>query len=59
MNRYLKALTHPVTIMNLVFVGSLFVVGTLHNMYHHDMNKDADAFVFQWCRENPEKCDSF
>jgi len=59
MNQYLKALIHPVTVMNLLFVGSLFVVGTLHNMYHHDMEKDADAFVFQWCRVNPEKCDSF
>ena len=59
MKPYLKALTHPVTIMNLMIFGVLIMVGVMHNAYHHNMEKDADAFVFQWCRVNPEKCDSF
>jgi len=59
MNRYLKALTHPVTLMNGLFVGVLIVIGILHNLYHHDMTKDADSFVYGWCKSNPEKCDSF
>ena len=59
MKQYLKALVHPVTIVNLLFVGTLTFVGVLHNMYHHDMEKDADAFVFQWCKRNIDRCKDF
>ena len=59
MKQILKALIHPLTLINGLFVGVLILVGIQHNTYHHDMEKDADSFVFQWCRVNPEKCDSF
>jgi hypothetical protein len=54
-----RILSSPITYFNLLTVGTLTLVGVLHNQYHHDMEKDADAFVFQWCRVNPEECKSF
>jgi len=37
----------------------LILIGMLHNHAHHSMEVDADSYVFNWCRNNPEKCEEF
>tara|TARA_B100000085_G_scaffold252869_1_gene250902 strand:- start:187 stop:378 length:192 start_codon:yes stop_codon:yes gene_type:complete len=60
MKRYLKAiLYHPATHFNILSVGVLIMIGMLHNHAHHSMEVDADSYVFNWCRNNPEKCKEF
>lgn len=55
----LKAATHPITLINLMLVGTLCMIGLLHNRAHYTMEQDADAYVFQWCRKNPEQCEKY
>ena len=35
------------------------MIGMLHNHAHHSMEKDPDAYVFNWCKKNPEKCEQY
>ena len=57
---YLKvAITSPVTHANLMMVGTLIMIGVLHNHAHYAMTMDADSYVRQWCRasaENKKTC---
>jgi len=39
--------------------GTLILIGALHNHAHYSMEQDADAYVFQWCKKNPEECKRF
>ena len=60
MKQYLKAiLYHPATHFNILLVGVLIMIGMLHNHAHHSMEKDPDAYVFNWCKKNPEKCEQY
>jgi hypothetical protein len=60
MKKYIRTiLLHPVTHVNILSVGVLILIGALHNHAHHSMEIDADSFVFQWCRVNPEECKRF
>ena len=54
-----RILSSPIAQINVLLLGSLIIIGVLHNQYHHDMEKDADSFVFQWCRANPDECQRF
>ena len=60
---YLKvAITSPVTHANLMMVGTLIMIGVLHNHAHYAMTMDADSYVRQWCRssaENKKTCISY
>ena len=61
-NYFRKIITHPVTHFNVVTIGMLIIIGALHNLTHFTMNKDADAYVRQWCRssaENKKTCISY
>ena len=43
-------------------IGVLIMIGVLHNHAHFTMDKDADAYVRQWCRasaENKKICISY
>ena len=43
----------------MMTVGVLILIGMLHNHAHHSMEVDADAYVLNWCRNNPEKCEQY
>jgi len=49
----------PITHINLMICGSLFLIGILHNQAHHSMETDADAYVFQFCKKNKKLCKSY
>ena len=51
---FLKIITHPATHYNLITIGILITIGALHNHAHFTMDKDADAYVRQWCRSSAE-----
>jgi hypothetical protein len=38
----------------LISLGVLILIGMLHNYAHFTMDKDADAYVRQWCRSSAE-----
>ena len=56
---FLRLVSNPIVHVNVLLVGYLIVIGQVHNNYHHDMTKDADAFVYNWCRENSPACKEF
>ena len=37
-------------------MGTLIIVGVMHNSYHHHMDEDVHGYVRQFCENNPEKC---
>ena len=39
---------------SLTLLGVIALIGALHNHAHFTMDKDADAYVRQWCRSSPE-----
>jgi len=47
---------NPGTLTSLLMLGTIALIGSLHNHAHYTMSKDADAYVFQWCKANPERC---
>jgi hypothetical protein len=58
----MKFLTNPGTLTSLLMLGTLALIGALHNHAHFTMDKDADAYVRQWCRasaENKKTCISY
>ncbi len=60
MKQYLKTmLCHPITHFNMMTVGILIFIGMLHNHAHYSMEVDADSYVLNWCRNNPEKCEQY
>ena len=37
----------------------MILVGVIHNHAHYSMEVDADSYVRQWCKKNPNKCEDF
>jgi hypothetical protein len=58
-SKILKALVHPVTLLNSLIVGFMIVVGLVHNHAHYTMEVDADSYVRAWCKKNPDTCQSY
>ena len=61
-NYVIKMITHPAVHYNVITIGMLIAIGTLHNHAHFTMSQDADAYVRQWCRssvENKKTCVSY
>jgi len=54
-----KILFHPVTHFNLVIVGFLVLVQSMHMHAHYTMDIDVDSYVYNFCRKNVEKCQRF
>jgi len=54
MKLVLKFLTNPGTLTSLMLFGMIALIGALHNHAHFTMDKDADAYVRQWCRSSAE-----
>ena len=59
MKSILQVLTHPVTLINGGLVGILIFIGLMHNHAHYSMEVDANSYVRQWCRKNPDTCQSY
>ena len=55
-NYFLKLITHPAFLFNIISIGVLIVIGILHNHAHYSMEVDANSYVLQWCDKNPKKC---
>ena len=57
MKKYLLAVvTHPAGQAATSLLGILIMIGTLHNHAHYEMSNDPDAYVYRWCKKNPERC---
>jgi len=50
----LKGLNHPVTYLNLTFVGMLFVIQFVHTKAHLTLEADVHGHVFRTLKESPE-----
>jgi len=53
-----KILLSPITHFNLMLVGILIFIGVLHEHTHRTMEHDVHGYVRQFCRANPETCES-
>ena len=59
MKMVFKVLFHPVTLFNLLTVGVLIGIQSIHSHAHYTMEIDADSYVFNFCKKNVEKCESY
>ena len=50
----LKALFHPVTMVNLTIVGSLGVIQFVHTRAHFTLEQDVHGHVHRALKNNPE-----
>tara|TARA_B100000073_G_scaffold144051_1_gene118575 strand:- start:2567 stop:2752 length:186 start_codon:yes stop_codon:yes gene_type:complete len=57
MKKIADAFFHPVTVLNLLFVGSLGVIEFVHTKAHHTLEADVHGHVHQFLRKHPETCD--
>jgi hypothetical protein len=51
---FINFITNPGTLTSLTLLGVIALIGALHNHAHYTMDRDADAYVRQWCRSSPE-----
>jgi len=59
---FISFITNPGTLTSFLLLGTIALIGTLHNHAHFTMSKDADAYVRQSCRssaENKKTCISY
>ena len=57
MKKIADAFFHPVTVLNLLLVGSLGLIEVVHTRAHHTLEADVHGHVHQFLRKNPETCD--
>ena len=57
MKKIADAFFHPVTVLNLLLVGSLGLIEVVHTRAHHILEADVHGHVHQFLRKNPETCD--
>tara|TARA_B100000287_G_scaffold406291_1_gene430625 strand:- start:321 stop:506 length:186 start_codon:yes stop_codon:yes gene_type:complete len=57
MKKIADAIFHPVTVLNLLLVGSLGLIEVVHTRAHHTLEADVHGHVHQFLRKNPETCD--
>ena len=57
--KFLKVLSHPVTLFNGLLIGFLIIIGLAHNYAHYTMEVDADSYVRAFCKKNPDTCQSY
>jgi len=48
----IKVLLHPVTLFNLLTVGVLIGIQSIHSHAHYTMEIDADSYVYNFCKRN-------
>jgi len=49
-----KGFNHPVTYLNLTFVGMLFMIQFVHTKAHLTLEADVHGHVFRTLKKNPE-----
>jgi hypothetical protein len=54
-----KIFLSPITHFNLLLVGIMIVIQSIHLHAHHTMEIDVDSYVFKFCKKNIEKCEKF
>ena len=54
MKTLIKALVHPVTLLNLLFVGALGMIELIHTKAHHTLEQDVHGHVHRALKKNPE-----
>ena len=54
MKKILYVLGHPVTMVNLSFVGMLLVIQFVHTKAHLTLETDVHGHVFRTLKKNPE-----
>jgi len=54
MDKVLRVILHPVTILNLTFVGTLGLIQVVHTKAHHTLETDVHGHVHRALRKNPE-----
>tara|TARA_B100002019_G_scaffold92439_2_gene79728 strand:- start:8138 stop:8320 length:183 start_codon:yes stop_codon:yes gene_type:complete len=57
MKKIADAISHPVTVINLMLVGSLGVIEFVHTKAHRSLEADVHGHVHQFLRKHPETCD--
>ena len=54
MKTLIKAFVHPVTLLNLLFVGTLGMIELIHTKAHHALEQDVHGHVHRALKKNPE-----
>jgi hypothetical protein len=54
MKKIIAAFFHPVTCINLLFIGTLGVIQTIHTRAHHTLEQDVHGHVHRALKKNPE-----
>ena len=49
-------LFHPVTLINVMLVGSLGFIQAIHTKAHHDLGVDVHGHVKRYLNKHPETC---
>ncbi len=57
MKKILQAFVHPVTLVNLMLIGTLGMIEVIHTRAHHTLDVDVHGHVHQFLRKHPETCD--
>ena len=53
-----KIFSSPITHFNLLIVGVLIIIQSIHSHAHYTMTIDADSYVHNFCKKNVDKCKS-
>ena len=54
-----KVLSHPVTLFNVILVGTFIMIQGLHMNAHHKMDVDVESYVHKFLKKNPGTCAKF
>ena len=54
MKKVFEVLFHPVTVLNLTFVGALGLIQVVHTNAHHTLETDVHGHVHRALKKNPE-----
>ena len=51
-----KLFGNPLFIVPALLGGILIFISSCHNHAHFTMEKDANGYVYRWCKKNPDIC---
>ena len=54
MKKIVNAITHPITVTNLILFGSLGLIQIVHTRAHHKMEVDVHAYCKQYEMNKPD-----
>tara|TARA_Y100001935_G_scaffold110284_1_gene91531 strand:- start:174 stop:365 length:192 start_codon:yes stop_codon:yes gene_type:complete len=59
MKKIVNAITHPITVTNLILFGSLGLIQIVHTRAHHKMEVDVHAYCKQYEMNKPDEVDEY